>query len=202
MEESQVYLKRGGTNEMVPASLYDEITSEHLKKWEDTWVHAMKVYNARNPSNQRPEDSHWDWKRKIRHAGNLLSFHAYSLICQNELQGLMLCKDLASAKLPGQFGKAMVYVEFLSTAPWNRPQFQQPVEFKGCGRILILAAIEVSKAQGGRGRIGLHSLPDAEEFYEKKCGMTRLGPDAAHQGLVYFEMTETQAEMFCKNQIQ
>lgn len=46
-------------------------------------------------------------------------------------------------------------MEFLATAPWNRPEFQQSVRFKGCGRILILAAIEVSRALGGKGRIGL-----------------------------------------------
>jgi len=96
----------------------------------------------------------------------------------------------------------MVYLEFLATAPWNRPEFQQPVRLKGCGRIFTLAAIEVSRALGGKGRIGLHSLPAAEEFYERKCGMTRLGPDAAHQNLVYFEMTETQADLFRKNQMK
>lgn len=202
MDESKVYLQEGKSGKLVEASLFDEITADHMKLWDDGWLHAMRIYCAGVQLEDRPEDSHWDWKRKIRQSGGLLSYHSFALVCEGDLQGLMLCRDLASAKLPGQFGKPMVYLEFLATAPWNRPEFQQPVRLKGCGRIFILAAIEVSRALGGKGRIGLHSLPAAEEFYERKCGMTRLGPDAAHQNLVYFEMTETQADLFRKNQMK
>lgn len=135
-------------------------------------------------------------------SAGLLSSHSFALLCNGELQALMMARDLASAKLPGQFGRPIVHIEFIATAPWNRPEFQQPVRYKGCGRILILAAIEVSRSCGGKGRIGLHSLPAAEEFYERKCGMTPLGRDAAHQNLLYFEMTETQADHFRRNQMK
>jgi hypothetical protein len=162
----------------------------------------MRRYVALNPTTERPEDSHWDWNLKSQKMGGLLSTHSFALLCQGELQALMIARDLASAKLPGQFGKPLVHIEFISTAPWNRPEFQQPVRFKGCGRILILAAIEVSRACGGKGRIGLHSLPAAEDFYLRKCGMTPLGRDAAHQNLLYLEMTETQAERFRQNQMK
>jgi hypothetical protein len=134
--------------------------------------------------------------------GGLLSTHSFALLCRGELQALMIARDLASAKLPGQFGKPLVHIEFISTAPWNRPEFQQPVRSKGCGRILILAAIEVSRACGGKGRIRLHSLPAAEDFYLRKCGMIPLGRDAAHQNLLYLEMTETQAEQFRQNKMK
>jgi hypothetical protein len=36
------------------------------------------------------------------------------------------------------------------------------------------------------GRVGLHSLPQAEDFYSR-CGMTRIGPDPSDNDLVYFE---------------
>ncbi|VTR96316.1 Uncharacterized protein OS=Methylomonas sp. FJG1 GN=JT25_10440 PE=4 SV=1 [Gemmata massiliana] len=36
------------------------------------------------------------------------------------------------------------------------------------------------------GRVGLHSLPQAEDFYNR-CGMTRIGPDPHYYDLVYFE---------------
>lgn len=200
MDESKVYLQHGKSGELVEASLFDEITSDHLKLWNDGWLHALKIHCMGIQLEDRPEDSHWDWNRKIRQTGNLLSYQSFALVCEGDLQGLMLCRDLASARLPGQFGKPMVHLDFIATAPWNRREFQQPVRFKGCGRIFILAAIEVSRASGGKGRIGLHSLPAAEEFYERMCGMTRLGSDAAHQNLVYFEMTETQADLFRTNQ--
>ena len=200
MEESKVYLQNGQSGDWVEASLFDEITPHHLALWDQGWVREMRAYCAGRPLGDRPEDSHWDWRRKAADTAGLLSYHQFSLIQGGELQGLMLCQDLKSSKLPGQFGKPMVYVEFIATAPWNRPEFESPPRFKGTGRILLLAAIEVSKATGARGRIGLHSLPAAEQFYEIKCGMTRLGNDAAHQNLAYFEMTEAQADAFCKNQ--
>ena len=34
-------------------------------------------------------------------------------------QGLMLVSDFKSARLQVQFGKPIVYVEFVATAPWN-----------------------------------------------------------------------------------
>ena len=46
------------------------------------------------------------------------------------------------------------------------------------------------------GRIGLHSLPQANSFYANTCGMTDLGADPAYEGLCYFEMTSEQAHAF------
>jgi hypothetical protein len=36
------------------------------------------------------------------------------------------------------------------------------------------------------GRVGLHSLRQAEDFYAR-CGMTRIGPDPNYYDLTYFE---------------
>ena len=46
------------------------------------------------------------------------------------------------------------------------------------------------------GRIGLHSLPQANDFYDNTCGMTDLGADSDQQGLHYFEMTPEQTRAF------
>jgi hypothetical protein len=64
------------------------------------------------------------------------------------------------------------------------------------GRVLIATAVQLSLAEGFRGRIGLHALPQADSFYAMKCGMTDLGKDANKQGLRYFEMTPVQAAAF------
>ena len=42
------------------------------------------------------------------------------------------------------------------------------------------------------GRIGLHSLPQAEKFY-RRWGMVDLGPDKLYEDLHYFELTTAQA---------
>ena len=46
------------------------------------------------------------------------------------------------------------------------------------------------------GRIGLHSLPQANGFYADTCGMTDLGADPDYEGLRYFEMTPEDAQAF------
>jgi hypothetical protein len=70
--------------------------------------------------------------------------------------------------------------------------------FSGVGTVLMAAAIQFSIDEEFSGRVGLHSLPQADDWY-RKCGMTDLGPDAGEkQNLRYFEMTPEQAKEFLK----
>ena len=199
MNESEVYLQKSETNEFVAASLFDKVTDEHLALWDTSWAPAMQAHRANTPVSDTPEDSHWDWKHKARAWRTLLGYQSYALVCEGELQGLMLTNDITSARLAEQFGKPLVYVQFVATAPWNRPELQTPPKYRGVGRVFILAAIQASFDEGYKGRVGLHSLPKAEGFYRDKCGFTILGPDSSHQNLTYYEMTETQADNFRRN---
>ena len=108
--------------------------------------------------------------------------------------------DLVSkrCRLPEQKGRHLVYVDFVENAPWNRPELRNPPLYRGVGTILIRAAIELSKSEEFKGRIGLHSLPQANAFYANTIGMTDLGQDRDYQGLRYFEMTAEHAEAFIK----
>lgn len=196
MSESPVYLKKTSTGQLVDAILWDEITDEHLKMWKDSWQPLMQSYCAGQPLGNKPEDHHWDWEWKAPQWRSLLEYHSYAITCEGGLQGLMLLSDLKSARLQSQFGKPIVYVSFLSTAPWNRPQIERPVRYRGVGTVMVAAAVELSASLGFQSRIGLHALPGAERFYREACGMSELGTDAAHQGLIYYEMTENQAELF------
>lgn len=199
MNESRVYLLNSETGEIVEASLFDEVSDEHLALWDASWAPAMQAHRANLPVSDTPEDSHWNWKHKANSWRTLLGYQSYALVCRGELQGLMLTNDITSARLPEHFGKPLVYVQFVATAPWNRPELQDPPKFRGVGRIFILAAIQASLDAGYKGRLGLHSLPKAEGFYRDKCGFTILGPDSSHQNLTYYEMTETQADNFRRN---
>jgi hypothetical protein len=199
MTESEVYLRAGKTGKLVEASLFDEVTTDHLALWDRDWVPAMKAFCAGKPPGEKPEDSHWDWRRKVQAVKGMLGYHSLALVCGRELQGLMMTNDITSARLRRQFGKPLIYVEFVATAPWNRPSLQDPPRFRGVGQVFVLAAIESSRDAGFKGRVGLHSLPEAEIFYEQKCGFTKLGADSSHQNLTYFEMTQTQADAFRRN---
>ncbi len=195
MNESAVHLLETGSGEMVEAVFVAEVSEEHLEMWSQTWLPIMKErFFCRSYAG--PEDAHWNWKAKAQEIRGLLKYEICAVVCRQELQGLMLINNVASARLKDQFGKPLIYVEFLSTAPWNRPELKQPPRYRGVGSILIAAAIQASLDAEFKGRIGLHSLPKAEVFYEHKCGMTRLGFDSSHEGLLYFEMTPEQAAAF------
>lgn len=196
MEESRVYLRKLEINQLVDASLIDAITDEHLLMWKDTWVPAMAAHSKGKAPAEKPEDHHWDWKWKAERWRPLLKYHSFAIVCEKGLQGLMLANDLKSARLPEQFGKPIIYVELLASAPWNRSKIQKPKRFHGVGTVMMAAAVQLSLDLGFRGRIGLHSLPGAESFYQADCGMTVLGKDAAYRDMIYFEMTEKQAEQF------
>lgn len=92
-----------------------------------------------------------------------------------------------------------MYLDYLEVAPWNRPEFGAAPRLRGVGSALITAAVALSDEEGFKGRLGLHSLPQADAFY-RKIGMTDLGQDPAYQNLRYFEMTVEQARAFLEGE--
>lgn len=58
--------------------------------------------------------------------------------------------------------------------------------YGGVGRTLLLFARQRSLALGYGGRVGLHALPESEEFYRRNQ-MPEYDPDPGKEGLVYFE---------------
>ena len=106
--------------------------------------------------------------------------------------------DIASrfAKLSPDVGKQLVYVDYLEAAPWNvRPLTDKP-RLSGVGVVLMRAAVQLSIDEGFRGRLGLHSLPQAEEFYRDKCGMRFLENDPHYEDLPYYEFSRKSAKTF------
>ena len=73
---------------------------------------------------------------------------------------------------------------------------QSPPRYRGVGSILIAAALQLSIDEGLKGRVGLHSLPASEPFYENVLGMTALGRDPQKQQLMYLEFTSEQAKAY------
>ena len=85
-------------------------------------------------------------------------------------------------------GKRLVYVNYVVTAPWNDSAFSSQPAYKLVGTNLLDGAILISRRMRMRGRIGLHSLVQSEEFY-RRYGMIETGIDA-ETGLKYFESSE------------
>ncbi|MDE2578598.1 MAG: GNAT family N-acetyltransferase [Hyphomicrobiales bacterium] len=189
----------------VAAELLDAITDKQLADYEAEWVPALQTalqrLNRANVAYARwPQSRHWDWRRKVAAFQGMLGRPGFSIVCNGVTQGMMYT-DLVGrqCQIQRQKGRPFVYVDFVENAPWNRAELLfDPPKYRGVGSILIRAAIELSRHEEFKGRIGLHSLPQANDFYANTCGMTDMGPDETYHGLRYFEMTPEQAEAFCK----
>lgn len=149
-------------------------------------------------SGGKPEHAHWDWNRKFQLTIDYsLTYRMLGIECGGQIQGLMLIAVGKDCRIKSQEGKNLVYIDYLSAAPWNSKATTATPKYKLVGKVLLQAAIEISEDEGFKGRIGLHSLPQSETWYVN-CGMTDLGKDADYQNLRYFEMTPEQAAAFTK----
>lgn len=135
------------------------------------------------------EDASWSWREVCREArineqNGVGRYEEYALLCRKELQALMQIE--VAAHRSQRSGAGLVYVEYVSVAPWNRRSIQDPPQFAGCGTVIISMAVKRSIALGFGGVIGLHSLQGAEGFY-RRMGMNDFGPDKTENGHRYFE---------------
>jgi hypothetical protein len=203
VEKTVLYLQRRNTGEAVEAELWDDISDEHIKLWQDGWLPLIQqaqqnLDKNKVPKEKWPQDLHWKWDKKTVWSRQFLTLRRFAMVCEGNLQGLMLVNlTKMTGRVTEQKGKDLAYMEFVSTAPWNRPDMTKEPVFRGMGSNMVRIAVELSREEGFRGRIGLHSLPQAMRFYRDVCGMADLGADSSYHGLVYFEMTEAQAVKFC-----
>jgi hypothetical protein len=148
------------------------------------------------PMQQWPQSWHWRWDKKVAAMTGMLADQGFSVACDGMTQGLMRVDLTKPARLPAQTGKPLVYVDFLEVAPWNRSDCTTTPKYRGIGTALLIAAVTLSQQEDFKGRIGLHSLPQADGFYRAQ-GMTDLGPDAQYASqLRYFEFTPEKAVAF------
>jgi GNAT superfamily N-acetyltransferase len=194
-DTSAVFLREVSTNNPVPAELWDGILPKHLADWTQHWQPALKRTLQTLPVERWPENWHWDWDRKVSHVSGLLGARTFCVVAQAMTQGLMSVDLTKNARIASQRSKPLVYIDYLEVAPWNRPDLLGIARFRGVGTVLVTAASELSRAEGFRGRLGLHSLPRADDFY-RKAGMTDLGRDPGYHNLRYFEMTSEQAQAY------
>lgn len=201
VEISTIYLLEIATGQGIEAELRDAIEEAHLVDWQTQWQPALlsvlrELARQQVPMANWPQSFHWNWRQKADQVKGLLAFRGFTVVCAGLTQGLMRVDLNRLAGLASQKGKPLVYIDYLEVAPWNRPDLGQAVRYRGVGSALLTAAIALSREEGFHGRIGLHSLPQANGFYRDRCGMTDLGPDASYQNLRYFEMTPDQATAF------
>lgn len=197
-----VPLRRGATDEMVEALLYERIDGAYAQRVDNIWLTYLAAAAARTNASDQPgiklEHAHWSWHAKVAESSRLLSCPTLAIECEAEPQGLMLLiTDGHFSSLPTEAGKPLVYVLYLASAPWNLVGVVDQPRFRGVGTLLLRAAVQMSLEAEFRGRIGLHSLPQAENFYERN-GFTCLGVDVEKEGLKYYELSPEAAAAFIK----
>lgn len=196
------------------AELYHGINEDHVRDTEKKWkpilddahdklqeMYVSGKIDKKEYVEKRAliglQDHHWLWREKYEYGEKRkLSYLGFAIISEGETQGLMYVdvSPLQRCRMKSQQNKEMVYVDFLATAPWNRPKLMKFIgkdsqSFSGVGSIMMEAAFSLSIHEKRKGRTGLHSLPHSIKFYTKHCGMEDLGPDIYKQGLHYLEIT-------------
>ena len=199
---SRVHLFNVQRGEPEEAELWDAVTERQLADWEGEWVPELfkamqRLRRARVERRHWPQSRHWDWRKKTETFQGMLAWSGFSIVCDGLTQGMMFVDTtMKRCRIDSQRGKHLVYVEYVENAPWNRKELFDPPRYRGVGSLLIRAAVALSEDLELHGRIGLHSLPQANGFYANKCGMTDLGADPGYHDLRYFEMTSEQARTF------
>lgn len=163
MQSSLAYLLDSQTAQLVEASLLRPSRPYIIQASAD-WEN----FTLNNPVNAR-EHPHWNWDGKVLLSTIQKDSPWFALDRHKQAQGLMLVR---SSGFVSQLAKArpLVYVDCLAATPWN---LAPPFRYRLVGKTLLSVAVNLSFEAGCRGRIGLHSLPQAERFYQEKCEMKR-----------------------------
>lgn len=193
--------------------LYRHVDDAHIELIETHWNPVFRervavadlIYRqAKNPTEQLwPSlagkygipDHHWNWRDLIIRTRGNTTRDSFCLLALDQIQAVMTVDLSKRARNPTQHNQHLVYVDYLAVAPWNRTAIQKPVVYKGLGKVMLGVAVSLSIDDEWDGRIGLHSLPQAEGFYNV-CGMIDLGADRDYEHLHYFEFTGAQARGF------
>jgi hypothetical protein len=201
-----IRLKDQRANKVVAATLHVGLTEDQVRSAQNAWEQERKdgikqLLQQGWKLEELPKHWGWNWTRKIsRLPDPLLAFCGVE--CNGQMQGMMeMAKEGYLCKLPDQKGKPLVYVKYVETAPWNIRLLNPNPMYGGIGSRLMRVAIDLSNAEGYKGRIGLHSLPgkgagQPEWFYEHVCHMEPVETERNAEGLLYFEMTENEAITF------
>lgn len=169
-------------------------TQTHLDAIEHVWVpERARLVAELQTHGETLESGHWDWRNKAarqRHWHTLVTVE-----CEGEIQGVMAVENFLRRSVPTP-SMWVLYLDYIEIAPWNtrvpldrtRPVVREP-RFTRVGTLLLGEAIRMSFGAAAGGRVGLHSLRQAEDFYAR-CGMTRIGLDPNYYDLVYFEYAD------------
>jgi hypothetical protein len=184
------------------------LTLDALFEAEELWsperVRFLKDFINRGcKPTDLPESIHWSWSLKALRVpglkvGGLSPYRLFGIKAEGHWQGLLIANAFGHVSRLPPGGKDLVYIEFVESAPWNWECLPagRPGMYRGVGLQLFELAVRWSEDIELGGRVGLHSLSQAESFYRNRCNMSDLGIDSSYQSLRYFEYSDEQAKEF------
>ena len=193
MNQVQVEIWRRNDDAMAEATLHTDLAPIDLDLLERTWSpERIALFNALEiasvPRRDRPQSLPWDWRKKVPEL-KLLEARGFGVLCDEGWQGAMMTKTASNvSRLEATRRKPLVYIDYLELAPWNWkvPPLSQKGQYGGLGTLLFRQAVVQSFDEGFAGRVGLHSLPQAETFYAG-LGLKCVAHDNSKR-MSYFEM--------------
>jgi hypothetical protein len=192
------------SGQTLPAELHDELSAGVLLDIETQWAPVRSDLQRRLRAASIappgwPQSLHWDWGNKSLFLSLFRmpeTYRVFGLRRQTLWEGAMVTlKDEAVARLAPDCGKPVIFIDYLETAPWNWSihAIGQARKFKAVGAVLLRAAVAQSYAEGCEGRVALHSLPQADQFYESQD--LQLVEYDMTKNMNYFELTAAAAKL-------
>lgn len=203
MSTTPVQIVRRQDKELVDALLHTELAPSVLVEAEKEWgpirLDAARKLHRAGRIKEIPQHFLWDWGAKSQKL-QFLAYRCLGIEYAGKWQGLLMVKLTGQvARLDPDRGKDLVYIDYLESAPWNLAVMVDTPLYGGIGPVLMRTAMQLSYDEGFHGRIGLHALPQAEDFYRDDFEMQCCGADPAYENLPYYEMTREVAARITSN---
>jgi hypothetical protein len=157
--ELQIQLNRGTDNSPVNANLI-ELSQKHIHDYENLWREQLRVFQA--------EDKFWDWLFKLGYITKQDNQEGYALESEGCTQGLMMVETQLHGSRSA-IGQRLVYIQYITSAPWNRKEIQRPPRYKGVGTALLRYARLKRMEFGYRGK---NSLRSSTKMLDSKTTIT------------------------------
>ena len=171
-------------------------------KWKDFIINIITEFVNKNPDvkdykkalqeNVMLEDYHWNWSKKALFCSSS-GYDWFFLKTSDGIQSVCLTfhpKESVFQSIN------IFYIKYLSSAPWNRKSSLHERKYRGVGKEIIkqILLYFLKKYHYGYG-FSLHSLPQAQNFYEK-IGMINFPEYNDENGLFFYEMNKENTILF------
>jgi hypothetical protein len=152
----------------------------------------LKDYKTELQKDIMLEDYHWDWSKKA-FVYNTIGYDWFFLKTDDGVQGVCLTfhpKESVFQRVD------IFYIQYLSSAPWNRKSSLHKRQYRGIGNE-ILKQVQFYFLENHHYSYGfcLHSLPQSQTFYEQ-LGMKNFPEYNDVDGLLFYEMSKESAFSF------